>query len=160
MDPTAPAKPCVCSFCDETFASKTKLFKHLQTHGYAAPNAKPDRVILLVGWLAEYCQDNDQWTGDMGSTSVGREVAVDKVEAALYRAIYAVENGLSTLDSIPPEVAFERPKGSSRASSVVQRSAILLGNEIFCKYACSDIVLNSMTSAISSRSGAQQPRPV
>jgi hypothetical protein len=130
MDPTAPAKPCVCSFCDETFASKTKLFKHLQTHGYAAPNAKPDRVILLVGWLAEYCQDNDQWTGDMGSTSVGREVAVDKVEAALYRAIYAVENGLTALESIPPEVAFERPKGSSRASSVVQRSAILLGNEI------------------------------
>jgi hypothetical protein len=128
-----------CSFCQESFSSKTKLFKHLQVHGYVAPNAKPDRVILLAGWLADYCPDTDEWTGDMGSTSVSREMAVDKVEAALYRALYCVENSLASVADIPADAVFDRPKGSSRASSVVQRSALLLGKLsvlITCQFAC------------------------
>mmetsp|Transcript_29847 Transcript_29847/g.59478 ORF Transcript_29847/g.59478 Transcript_29847/m.59478 type:complete len:128 (-) Transcript_29847:1288-1671(-) len=127
MDPTAPAKSCECSICQEKFDSKTKLFKHLQVHGYTGPNAKPDRVILLVGWLADYSPDCDEWTSDMGTISLGREFYLDKVETALYRAIYAFENELTSAAAIPADVEFERPKGSSRASSVVQRSSVLLG---------------------------------
>lgn len=131
-----------CTFCKETFSSKTKLFKHLQVHGYVAPNAKPDRVILLVGWLADYCPDKDEWTGDMGSTLVGRDLEVDRVEAALYRAIYCVENSLASTADIPADIVFERQKGSSRASSVVQRSAQLLGVEPSCHGLCDTFCFN------------------
>ena len=127
MDPTAPAKSCVCSICQVEFSSKTKLFKHLQVHGYQGSSAKPDRVIVLVGWLADYCPDVDEWTTELGSASLVRDTVLDRVECALHRAIYAIENDIATLDDIPADVVIERPKGSSRASSVVQRSALLLG---------------------------------
>ena len=127
IDFTAPAKPCVCVLCNETFTSKTRLFKHLEVHGYEGPNTKPERVVLLVGWLADYCKDTDEWNADLAGTSVGKEVTIDQVENALYRAIYALENNLNCVADIDPTIVFERPKGSSRASSVVQRSALLLG---------------------------------
>lgn len=127
IDFTAPAKPCVCVICKECFTSKTKLFKHLEVHGYEGPNTKPERVVLLIGWLSDYCKDSDEWDADFSGTSINKDASLDKVENSLYRAIYALENNLGSVADIDPSVLFERPRGSSRASSVVQRSAMLLG---------------------------------
>lgn len=127
IDFTAPAKACVCVLCKQEFSSKTKLFKHLEVHGYEGPNTKPERVVLLVGWLADFCEDSDEWNADLAGTALEKDASLDQVEGALYRAIYALENNLNSVAQIDPSVVFERPRGSSRASSVVQRSAILLG---------------------------------
>ena len=142
MNVDVTAKACVCTFCKAAFSSKTQLFKHLSTHGYEGPNTKPERAVLLVGWLAGLDPDNDAWVGDLGCTSIGREVAVDRVEEMLYRAQYALENGLPSTADIAVDVVIERPKGSSRASSVVQRSAMLLGVESSCHGLCDTFCLN------------------
>jgi len=143
IDFKAPAKACVCVICKEEFTSKTKLFKHLEIHGYEGPNTKPERVVVLVGWLAEYCKDCDEWTTDMANTSAGKEFILDKVESAVYGALYALENNIESVAEIPTSIQIERPKGSSRASSVVQRSAVLLGVEASCHGLCDTFCLNA-----------------
>jgi hypothetical protein len=126
MDPTAPAKPCLCSICNESFTSKTKLFKHLATHGYQGANTKPERAVLLIGWLADYLPDNDKWIGESGLNVGAKEAVLDNVETSLYKALYALESDLASVNDIAPDVLIERPKGSSRCSSISQRSAFLL----------------------------------
>jgi len=131
-----------CELCSETFASKTKMFKHLSAaHGYVPPNCKPDKVILLVGWVSDLLIDSNTWTsdigtittatdcGDGGSAMIQDQLPVDKVEDALFRAIYCLENGLDSPSSIPVDVLIARPRGTSRASSVVQRTSMLLSIE-------------------------------
>ena len=159
-------KPCVCNICQQPFASKSKLFKHLESHGYEGPNTKPEKVVILVGWLAEYAPDEDEWFGDYtavntssavaassaiiasgldtktsadliqeesrqkgsGSGTVNvRDIAPDRVEDALYKALYAIENGYTSVTQIPPGVIITRPRGLSRGSSCLQRSSFLLG---------------------------------
>jgi len=124
-----------CELCLDTFSSKTKMFKHLSAvHGYVPPNCKPDKVILLVGWVSDLLIDSNSWISDGGTiTATGGamqdQIPVDKVEDALFRAIYCLENGLDSTSCIPPDVLISRPRGTSRASSVVQRSSILLSVE-------------------------------
>lgn len=140
------SKTCVCSFCNESFASKTKLFKHLELkHNYDNPNSKPDRIILLVGWLSDYIEDNDSWVGndndDTNAEGHKMNIEIDKVEDCLYRAIYCMENNLDSISLIPSDIIIERPKGSSRASSVVQRSSLLLATEHSCHSLCDTFLI-------------------
>lgn len=131
-----------CELCSETFASKSKMFKHLSlAHGYVPPNCKPDKVILLVGWVSDLLIDSNTWTSDAGTITAAAtgggggamamqdQLPVDKVEDALFRALYCLENGLDSSSSIPIDVLIARPRGTSRASSVVQRSSMLLSVE-------------------------------
>jgi hypothetical protein len=134
VDPTA--KACICSLCDASFSSKTKLFKHLEQHGFEGPNTKPEKVVLLLGWLAEPVPDCDLWQENF---LMGREEQVDEAEKHLLRAIYALEQGLnvSQVSQIPPGV-IERARGTSRASRALQRASPVLGLEESCHGQCGE----------------------
>lgn len=44
---------CICFHCNEVFPSKTKLFKHIEIHGFEGNKVTPIKVVIMIGWLAE-----------------------------------------------------------------------------------------------------------
>lgn len=129
-EPEVFCVPAVCDICSEQFTSKTKLFKHLETHGFEGNNSKPVKVVLLVGWLSELQDENDGWVIDQNPSMCNfTDKQSETVEQALWRSIYAVENELSSLEEISDDVKIERPKGFSRGTSCMQRSSLLLATE-------------------------------
>jgi tRNA pseudouridine(38-40) synthase len=123
-----------CNICGETYESKTKLYKHLCiAHGWDNPrygNLKFQRVGLLIGWIAPFAADDDQdheiWLTEERKRDT---VFVDNIEKYLLQAIYAVENGLSSLDCVPATAYDRFPKGYSRCARSTQRSSFNLGIE-------------------------------
>ena len=64
MQDCASAKQCVCTICREVFASKSKLFKHLEVHGYENPNVYV-KVVLAIGWINDCgVSDSEEWVVD------------------------------------------------------------------------------------------------
>lgn len=132
----------ICSECKLSFPSKSQLFKHLIVHGYEDPNAKPVKVVLVVGWLADYEDDteesiqiDDTILNDEGIpiNVCGTRTIYDKttlrVDAYLSLVIHALESGKNYIDSFDDPTTIERPKGYSRASGFSQKSSNLLGAE-------------------------------
>lgn len=137
--------PATCNFCGDSFTSKTKLFKHLEFHGFEGSTTKPLKVIILVGWLAEYrfdsvmcsSDDDEKWLGEnVLSYNSKSERTSAYVESYIFRATYAVQQGMKSLDEIPSSHIVERPKGFSRGSSCQQRSSILQSLENSCHGLC------------------------
>jgi tRNA pseudouridine(38-40) synthase len=118
---------CICEECGESFNSKTKLFKHLQTHGVEGKSSKPVKIALLVGWLTDLSDESDSWKIDQSGISYTDNG--EKMENTLWMAIYAVENQLDSISDVPVDFKVERPKGFSRGTSCVQRSLAFLGTE-------------------------------
>lgn len=113
-----------CDICQEQYASKNKLFKHLQTHGIQDKQMNQTKVCLLVGWLSNYDKESkeDSWIkGCILDTKSVEEI--DIVEEALWLAIDQVEGHDS--DFIPGQ----RRKGFARCTSYASRASYLLSSE-------------------------------
>eukprot|EP01039_Chlorochromonas_danica_P001233 gene1233-1345_t len=125
-----------CELCQETFPSKTKLFKHLVVHGFESKSLKPTKVVLLIGWLSNILEDNNEFINDQTWNCVIGDETSHFVEESLFRALYVVENKLSSLNDIPEGKEVERPKGFSRGGGCLQRTSALLGTEPTCHSLC------------------------
>eukprot|EP01031_Cornospumella_fuschlensis_P025957 gene25957-31347_t len=128
-----------CTFCQEVFASKTKLFKHLVVHGFESSSLKPSKVVLLVGWLSGEVEDEDKWISDQTWNSHTGDKTTNAVEQAVFKAVYVVENNLDSIDQIPDggqDAVLDRLKGFSRGTSVLQRTSVLFSTEPTCHALC------------------------
>lgn len=131
-------KPFVCSFCNENFVSKTKLFKHLAIHGVEINGYKPAKIVLLVGWLSQVFEDNDVWINELPEEATKLDKTSWEVESSIFKALYALENNLQTTDGI---TITERPKGYSRGSGYQQRTSNLFATEPTCHGQCDTFCL-------------------
>ena len=134
----------VCEICEAAFPSKTKLFKHLELHGFEGNSTKQPKVVLLVGWLSDYLQNTDEtdaWIGENGD--FGSDSRVKFVEDILLSAIYALENGFNDLKDLPASLIIDRPKGFSRGSSNHQRSFFSPNFETSCHAWCETFCFQS-----------------
>lgn len=116
----------ICSICYLSLPSKTQLFKHLENHGYDSLYIKPDRVVILFGWLSSTTVENDHRLKDLQPTSIV-DTAADAIENEIFRAIYAVENEVDNMTEVPATV--ERPKSLTRSSTVTHRADYIVGIE-------------------------------
>jgi tRNA pseudouridine(38-40) synthase len=134
----------VCEICEAAFPSKTKLFKHLELHGFEGNGTKQPKIVLLVGWLSDYLQntdENDLWIGENGDFSSDSRVKF--VEDILLSAIYALENGIHDLKDLPASLIIDRPKGFSRGSTNHQRSYFSPNFETSCHAWCDTFCFQS-----------------
>jgi tRNA U38,U39,U40 pseudouridine synthase TruA len=111
-----------CKECSEILPTRNALYKHLETHGIERDSvhaSKPNKVILLIGWLSNK-RHEDKWSIDGHFTHSWTEV--DDIETALFAAIDAVDgnDGMDARDTV---------KGLSRASGCAQRSCHFLQME-------------------------------
>lgn len=117
-----------CEFCTESFPSKTKLFKHLSTHGVAV-RGKATKLALLVGWISNLVEYQDRWIGEqlLGSDRIIDSVA-HSVEECLFRIIAGIDSqaGLSLEEQ---RDADKKPKGYSRGTGTSQRVSLLFAAE-------------------------------
>jgi tRNA pseudouridine(38-40) synthase len=77
-----------CSVCGESFPSKMKLMKHLESvHGYELNSScrKPDKVVILFGWISQ-CSE------DVEDIALGAHRNDPQIEDALFKAVAEVEN--------------------------------------------------------------------
>ena len=143
--PTKMQASVTCEICGESFPSKTKLFKHLELHGFEGNNTKHPKIILLVGWLSDYMygvDDNDTWEGDVIIVPNSNQNRTSEfVEKSLFKSIFALENGISNISEVPEDV--ERPKSFSRGSSSQQRSSFLQALESSCHSLCDTFCFQS-----------------
>ena len=139
------AKCTVCEICQEEFTSKTKLFKHLVIHGFEG-SVKPIKIVFLVGWLSEIKVDSEQWVSEITASN---DLTSQKVENLIFSAIYAVDNNLDSIESIPHGTVIDHPKRFSRGSSCLQRSSLLLG-EVAPSLMCNYLTLLMLISSIRS----------
>lgn len=146
-----------CTVCGETFASKTKLFKHLPAHGVVRKEDKPVRIILLVGWKCkEESLDKDVilknedscdlWLAEqsISSSHYHDSLSLD-MENHLFKALYSVENGLNIEDlgSVTDAMIAERKKMSfSRGTGISQRTSPLFSHEENCQSLTDTFCLN------------------
>ena len=82
-----------CSICGKEFASKTKLFKHLEEHGWE-PEAVDVAIktALLVGWLRSYPGDEDDGDGGGHSSRIGDDdSSAGSVGSSLIAAVDEVD---------------------------------------------------------------------
>lgn len=122
-----------CSECSEVFASKTKLFKHLEVvHSVLGTSSVPfEKALLLVGWMnaAEGNEEDDAdvWKkdGTLNADWTSAETD-DKVLELLISAIATVD------ESIPSRAI----KSMSRSTSCAQRASYSLGQEVTCNASC------------------------
>ena len=143
-DTTLTINNVVCEICAAAFPSKTKLFKHLESHGFEGNNTKQPKVVLLVGWLSDYVcnsDENDMWIGE--NSDFGSESRAKFVEDTLLSAIYALENGINDLKDLPTNLIIDRPKGFSRGSVNHQRSSFSPNLETSCHSWCDTFCFQS-----------------
>lgn len=127
------SKACVCDTCGEQFASKTKLFKHLSIHGVESKDAKPVKAVLLVGWLSKVFECTEVWLNEQAQQTCHTvDETSAEVESAMFRALFTWENKLSSVQDIAANTTIDRPKGFSRGSSCLQRTAQIFGTESTC----------------------------
>jgi tRNA pseudouridine(38-40) synthase len=133
------AKECVCSICHEVFSSKSKLFKHLEIHGYENPNVFA-KVVLAIGWINDCCTtDSEEWVVDtLDETDsynvmnlVGKRTIYDamttKIDRLLTAAILRIEGGLNQEAS--EESIQKGLKGYARGSYSSQKFSHIYGYE-------------------------------
>lgn len=134
IPPTKGVEQC-CSECHHVFASKTKLFKHLEeVHNILGSSAdKGEKVVLLVGWMSSDVRladddDADVWKkdGTLNADWVNTD-AEDKTLELLTTAIASVDDCALVKDAI---------RGLSRSSSCAQRASYSLGQESSCNASC------------------------
>ena len=123
---SAQAEKIVCKICAAILPSKTQLFKHLESHGYESLYSKPDKIVLLFGWLSQDVNLSEERLKD-SPINLKLDLTADRIENDLFRAIYAVDNDLESLDSVPAIV--DRPKALSRSSTITQRADYIIGIE-------------------------------
>ncbi len=104
----------VCNICNQEFSSKTKLFKHLEIHGFIGDSSKEsEKSVLLIGWLSSESDSND-WIKE-GNLSHMWTIENSVIEY-ISLAIQKVDNMVSVGESNK-----EYPlKGVSRASGCFQ----------------------------------------
>lgn len=127
----------VCNICALVLPTKTQLFKHLEEHGFTSLYAKPERVVLLFGWTSYACQSQDRTFKD----AISFDAENDTVENQIFRAIYAVENGLTSMADCPDVV--ERPRAVSRSSNSIHKSGHIVGMEASSHGSCDTMCFHS-----------------
>lgn len=124
-------KPATCSFCEASFPSKTKLFRHLvESHGFESKD-KPFKVVVLLGWMSHVKNDNDIWLNDHSSIDPSE---VDVTSVQVENAFFAAYNQLAYQDL--PSPCYDRPKGYSRGTGIAQRTSLLYSSEPTCHSLC------------------------
>jgi tRNA pseudouridine(38-40) synthase len=90
--------PTVCSLCQGSFESKTKLFKHLEADHGIVDNTrkKPVRIAVTVGWISDESVDIEDITDSTARYDVEHESASTKrrVESTLFNTIQKVFGSL------------------------------------------------------------------
>ena len=116
----------VCSYCQESFVSKTQLMKHLDTHGISTMQSKPDRVVILFGWISNTIKEQTEWIKDSDInnqiTSSWDKSNNNNIEYHLLNAIEKHQNPTALTDIT------ERPN-FSRSSSCSQTTVHMIGTE-------------------------------
>ena len=139
MQDCASAKQCVCTICREVFASKSKLFKHLEVHGYENPNVYV-KVVLAIGWINDCgVSDSEEWVVDTVDeidaynimNLVGKRTIYDemttKIDSLVTAAVLAIEGGLNHLPAL--DNAQKALKGYARGSYSSQKFSHIYGYE-------------------------------
>lgn len=111
-----------CEFCNQSFPSKTQLFRHLPSHGVETKSTLLSKVVLLVGWISKMTDFADSWVNEQAISDMRIiDTTGLEVEEAIFAAINKIE-GDSSANA-------ERPKGFSRASGCAQRTSLLFSAE-------------------------------
>lgn len=114
-----------CELCSSAFISRSKLFDHLRdSHGLEGREKDNNKVILLVGWIAEGIVE-DQLL-DEESYEPNRTISLDFVEKCVFRSI-----GEGDLE--------RHPRGYSRSSRSTQMASLSLGVER-ASHGCADVM--------------------
>ena len=118
----------ICSYCQESFVSKTQLMKHLDTHGISTMQSKPDRVVILFGWISNTIEEQTEWIKD---SDINNQITTtwdksntnsNNIEYHLLNAIEKHQNPTALKDIT------ERPN-FSRSSSCSQTTVHMIGTE-------------------------------
>ena len=118
----------ICSYCQESFVSKTQLMKHLDTHGISTMQSKPDRVVILFGWISNTIEEQTEWIKD---SDINNQITTtwdksntnsNNIEYHLLNAIEKHQNPTALTDIT------ERPN-FSRSSSCSQTTVHMIGTE-------------------------------
>ena len=130
-----------CNVCHEVFATRNKMYRHLEDHAIIIPS-KLKKIVILIGWLANPLDDDsDEFISseDTLRMKVCDETS-DKVDTDLCRAILSVEGDYfqSEIDPLT-----RKPKTYIRASKSSQRSSFICQAEASVNGICDTVLFAS-----------------
>lgn len=100
-----PAKSSICTICGSSFPSKSKLFKHLPTHGIKAEeDTKLKKTCFVVGWLrGKNGNTSSNWVGSNLVAAIDRLDGVHQDRVAFSAAQCGTSSSLAGYARAEPD---------------------------------------------------------